>query len=79
LIRTTASSSLNYDGNGNLTGNGAWSRAYNLDNQLTGACGRPFWPARPPNWPMTASISPLVGYDGTGAAQGRQAGVATPF
>ena len=61
---TAAGSTLSYDANGNLGGDGVWTYAYNLDNQLTSAN-------------KTGSANSLA-YDGAGRlSQTTLAGVVT--
>jgi RHS repeat-associated protein len=61
---TAAGSTLSYDANGNLGGDGVWTYAYNLDNQLTAAN-------------KTGSANSLA-YDGAGRlSQTTLAGVVT--
>uniref|UniRef100_UPI00402BB438 RHS repeat-associated core domain-containing protein n=1 Tax=Methylomonas sp. PHL2-19 TaxID=3438878 RepID=UPI00402BB438 len=61
---TAAGSTLSYDANGNLGGDGVWTYAYNLDNQLTSAN-------------KTGSANSLA-YDGVGRlSQTTLAGVVT--
>ncbi|EIC30148.1 RHS repeat-associated core domain-containing protein [Methylomicrobium album] len=49
---TAQGATLSYDANGNLTGDGVWTYAYNLDNQLTSA--------------SQAGASHSLAYDGAG-------------